>query len=135
MPGGPVWDRPSTPVIAWVPLKPCLDVSLLIFAPGRTPFGRAENPPIAFICELKKKVRRGLVLLGKGQSAISDRAGVAHGIPNPNATKHGFKYRKKILVPRRPTGSGQRWRTGPVRFEGSAAPITARNCRTHQRAS
>ena len=48
---------------------------------------RAENPPIAFICELKKQVRIGLVLLGEGQSAISDRAGAAHAISNANATR------------------------------------------------
>jgi hypothetical protein len=50
--------------------------------PRRTPLSRAENPPIAFVCELKKQVRIGLV-----QSAISDRAGAAHGISNPNATR------------------------------------------------
>src|SRR5207344_3425618 len=77
---------------------------LLIFAgwPGRTPFSRTENPPIAFIRELKKQVRIGLVLRGEGQSTISDRAGAAHGISNPNATERGFKYRKKDLVPGRP---------------------------------
>jgi hypothetical protein len=86
----------------WVPLKPHLGVScfwrLLIFVkwPRRTPLSRAENPPIAFICELKKQVRIGLVLLGEGQSAISDRAGAAHGISNPNATERGFKYRKRF---------------------------------------
>jgi hypothetical protein len=64
--------------------------------------GRAERhsavqriPPIAFICELREQVRRGLILLGEGQSAISDHAGVAHGISNPNATERGFKYREK----------------------------------------
>jgi hypothetical protein len=56
-------------------------------------------PRSHFICELKKQVRLVLVLLGEGQSAISDCAGVAHGISNPNATEQGFKYRKKILVP------------------------------------
>jgi hypothetical protein len=71
-------------------LKPHLGVSciwrLLNFAvwPGRKPFGGAENPPIGFICELKKQVRLGHVLFGEGQSAISDRAGIAHGISNPN---------------------------------------------------
>src|SRR5712664_652400 len=40
--------------------------------------------------------RPGLVLLGEGQSAISDRSGVAHGISNPNATEGGFRYRKKF---------------------------------------
>lgn len=39
----------------------------------------AEKPPIAFICELKKQVRNGLLLRGEGQSAVSDRAGAAHG--------------------------------------------------------
>ena len=86
----PVRDRFSTSVIYWVPLKPKLGASsflrLLIFAGWRTPFSRAENPPIAFICELKKQVRIGLVLGGEGQFAISDRAGAAHGISNPNAT-------------------------------------------------
>jgi hypothetical protein len=38
-----------------------------------------RSPPIAFICELKKQVRPCLVLLGEGQSAISGRAGAAHG--------------------------------------------------------
>jgi hypothetical protein len=66
------------------------------------PLSRAENPPIAFVCELNKQVRIGLVLLGEGQSAISDRAGAAHGISNPNATERGFKYRKKGLVRGRP---------------------------------
>ena len=94
-------DRFSTSVIVWVPLNPRLGVScfwrLLIFAewPRRTPFSGAEKPPIAFICELKKQVRNGLLLRGEGQSAISDRAGVAHGLSNPNATKRGLKCRKK----------------------------------------
>ena len=84
-------DRFSTSVIVWiVPLKLYPGVScfwwLLIFVgwPGRTPFSRAENPPIAFICELKKQVRLGRVLLGEDKPAISDRAGVVHGISNPN---------------------------------------------------
>ena len=87
-----------------VPLKPEFGVScfwrLLIFTgwPRRTPFGGAENPPITFICELKKQVRRSFVLLGEGQSAISDRADAAHGISNPNATEQGFKYGKKVQV-------------------------------------
>ena len=81
--------------IVWFPLKPQPRVScfwrLLIFAvwPGRKPFGRAENPPIAFICELKKQVRRGLVLRGEGQSAISDRAGVAHGVSTIGGLEDG----------------------------------------------
>jgi len=78
---GPV----STLVIEWVPLKPELGVScfwrLLFFEgwPRRSPFSRAEDPPIAFIRELRKQLRIGLVLLGEGQSAISYRAGVARG--------------------------------------------------------
>jgi hypothetical protein len=43
---------------------------------------RAENPPIAFVCELKKQIRNGLVLLGEGQFAISDRADAAQAISN-----------------------------------------------------
>src|SRR5215471_17968934 len=74
-------DRFSTFVIEWVPLKPELGVScswrLLIFAgwPRRTPFNRAENPLIAFICEPKKQVCNGLVLLGEGQFAIIEVRG------------------------------------------------------------
>jgi hypothetical protein len=45
---------------------------------GRQPFGGAEKPPLTFIRELMQQVRLGLVLLGEGQSAISDGAGVAH---------------------------------------------------------
>ena len=56
----------------------------------------SENLPIAFICELKKQVRIGLVLLGEGQSAISDRAGAAHGISNPNATDEDSSTGKKV---------------------------------------
>jgi hypothetical protein len=94
MPGGAF----STLVIEGVPLKPELGVScfwrLLIFAgwPRRTPFSGAEKPPITFICELEKQIRRGFVLLGEGQSAISDRAGAAHGISNPKATEQGFSF-------------------------------------------
>ena len=83
-------------VIKWIPLKLELGVScfwrLLIFTgwPRRTPFGGAENPPITFICEFKKQIRRSFVLLGEGQSAISDRAGDAHGISNPKATEQEF---------------------------------------------
>jgi hypothetical protein len=47
--------------------------------PGRKPLSRAENPPIAFIGELKKQVRVGLVPRGEGQSAIPDRADAVHG--------------------------------------------------------
>jgi len=41
---------------------------------------RAENPPVAFIRELNKQVRVGLVPCGEGQSAIPGCADVAHGI-------------------------------------------------------
>jgi len=50
-----------------------------------------ENPPIAFICELKKQVRVGLVPRGEGQSAIPDCADAVHGASNPNAAERGFK--------------------------------------------
>ena len=117
----------------WVPLKPHASFwRLLIFAgwPGRTPFSRAENPPIAFIRELKKQVRIGLVLRGEGQSAISDRAGAAHGISNPNATERGFKYRKKDLVPGRPRlGSAPACRA----IAATGPPSTAPKPNPHQR--
>jgi hypothetical protein len=58
--------------------------------PGRKPLSRAENPPVAFICELKKQVRVGLVPRGEGQSAIPGRADVAHGISHLNATEQRF---------------------------------------------
>jgi hypothetical protein len=81
--------------IVGVPLKPHLGVSciwrLLNFAvwPGRKPFGGAENSPIGFICEPKKQVRLCPVLFGEGQSAISDRARIAHGaFSNPNPRSH-----------------------------------------------
>jgi hypothetical protein len=65
---------------------------LLIFAvrPGRKPFSGTENPPIAFICELTKQVSVGIVLRDEGQPAISDRAGVAPDVSNPNATEQRF---------------------------------------------
>ena len=81
--------------IVMVPLKPYLGVScfwelhILVGWPRRNPFSGAEKPPIAFICELEKQVRRGVVLLGEGQSAISDCAKTAHGNSNPNATRAG----------------------------------------------
>src|ERR1700738_9261 len=68
------------------PLRLCLGVScfwgLLISDrwPDRKPFGGAEKPAITFIRELMQQVRLGVVLLGEGQSAVSDGAGVAHGI-------------------------------------------------------
>src|SRR5216683_1546782 len=97
--GGPVWNRASTLIIVWLPPKSRVSCfwRLLIFAvwPGRKPFGRAENPPIAFICELKKQVRRGLVLRGEGQSAISDRAGVAHGSQIPTQQNEPLRRLKE----------------------------------------
>jgi len=115
----------STLAVVGVPLKPHPGVSwwLLIFAgwPRRAPFSGAENPPIAFIGELKKQVRRGLVLRGEGQSAISDRAGVAHGVSNPNATERGFKYRKKDLAPGRSLGPLRRLKEAGGATPGSSA--------------
>ena len=79
-----------------IPLNPELGVSSF----GGCSFlreGRVErhsavqrNPPITFICELKKQIRRSFVLLGEGQSAISDRAGDAHGISNPKQQNKNF---------------------------------------------
>jgi len=87
--------------IVRVPLKPHLGVSciwrLLNFAlwPGRKPFGGAENSPIGFICELKKQVRLCPVLFGEGQSAISDRAGVAHGHLKSRHNRTRLKVQEK----------------------------------------
>jgi hypothetical protein len=95
----------STSVIVWVPLKPRLGVSLLLnFVewPRRTPFSRAEKPPIAFICELKKQISNGLVLRGEGQSAISDRAGVAHGHLKSQRNITRIRVQENDLVPGRP---------------------------------
>ena len=66
-----------------LPLKPEPGIScfwrLLIFAEWqpRTPFGRAENPLITFIGEPEKQIRVRPDSGGKGQSAISNRAGLA----------------------------------------------------------
>jgi hypothetical protein len=117
VPGGLVWETFSTSVIVWVgPLKPHLGVSrfwhrlIVAGTPGDPkPFSGAEKPPIAFICELEKQVRRGLVLRSEGQSAISDRAGVAHGISNRSATERGFKYRKKIWFLAARLDAGRLW--------------------------
>ena len=63
---------------------------------------RAENPPVAFICELKKQVRVGLVPRGEGQSAIPGRADVAHRISHLNDTgtmiwfRSGLPYRASL---------------------------------------
>ena len=64
-----------------------------------------RTPPITFICELEKQVRRGLVLLGEGQSAISDRAGAAHGISDPKAKEQGFRlcYQRRLEAFRKHT--------------------------------
>jgi hypothetical protein len=58
---------------------------------GPKPLSGAKKPPIAFIGELEKQIRVGLVLRGEGQSAISDRAGVAHGIWTPNDRRTALK--------------------------------------------
>jgi len=69
-------------------LRPCHWWRLIFEGwPRRKPFSRAEKPPIAFIRELKKQVRVGPNPAGEGQFAISDRAKVAHGNSNPNATR------------------------------------------------
>jgi hypothetical protein len=76
----------------WLPLNPCVGITcfrrLIIFEgwQRRTPVSRAENPPIAFLCEPNKQVRIGPFLGGEGKFAISDCAKAAHGISNPNAT-------------------------------------------------
>jgi hypothetical protein len=97
----------SPPCPSSLSLKPELGISrlwrLLIFArwPRRSPLGRAENPPITFIGELKKQVRNCLVLLGEGQSAISDRAGVprqfTHGRTLPRRVQIALKPAAKVL--------------------------------------
>ena len=47
---------------------------------GPKAIGGAEKPPNTVIPELMQQVRFGVVLLGEGQSVISDSAGVAHAI-------------------------------------------------------
>ena len=64
--------------------------------PGRKPLSRAENPAIAFICELEKQIRIGPFLRGEGKFAISDRAKAAHGNANPNATREGSTKGRKV---------------------------------------
>jgi hypothetical protein len=49
-----------------------------ILARPNRPFGGAENPPITFICELKKQVRRSFVLLGEGQCALKYQTPAAY---------------------------------------------------------
>ena len=98
----------SASVIVWVgPLKPRLGVPcfwrLLVFAGWlrRTPFSGAEKPPVAFICEPKKQVRNSLVLRGEGQSAISDRPGVAHGHLKSQRNITRIQLQENDLVPGR----------------------------------
>jgi hypothetical protein len=95
----------SPPCPSSLPLKLERGISrlwgLLIFAgwwPRRSPFGRAENPLIAFICKLKKQVRVGLVSRGEGQSAISGRAGVAHG----RRFTHGRALPRRVQIALKP---------------------------------
>jgi len=89
------------------PLKPRVGVScfrrLIIFKrwPRRKPYSRAEKPPIAFICELKKQGRIGPVLRGEGQFAISDCASAAQWHLKSQRNKSRIKCWEKGLVPSR----------------------------------
>ena len=74
--------------------------------PRRTPFGDAEESPIAFICELTKQVRFGLVVFGERKPAISDRTSVAHGHFKSQRNITRIQAQEKDLVPS-PAGSGQ----------------------------
>jgi hypothetical protein len=64
---------------------------------------QCRESPITFIGELKKQVRNCLVLLGEGQSAISDRAGVprgrqfTHGRTLPRRVQIALKPAAKVL--------------------------------------
>jgi hypothetical protein len=139
--------------IVRVPLKPHLGVSciwrLLNFAvwPGRKPFGGAENSSIGFICELKKQVRLCPVLFGEGQSAISDRARIAHGasqIPTPAHTAgtglkpaaYGLNAHLELQVlnggarnRRRPCGGGDQpaFRSSPAKPAPEQAAVDSAN--------
>jgi hypothetical protein len=62
----------------------------LLISPDQKPFGGAQKSPITFIRDLMQKVGLGGFFLLKSQSAISDGAGVAHGISS-NATEPGLK--------------------------------------------
>jgi len=96
------------------PLKPRVGVW-----PGRKPFSREENSPIAFICELTEQVRIGPILAGEGQFAISDRANAAH-VKNPKQT--GIqKYRGRGLVPvrRLARATGARFTSDKWRLKGA----------------
>jgi hypothetical protein len=83
----------SASLMQWVSLKPKLGVTcfwrllILVGWPGRKPLSRAENPAVAFIRELKKQVRVGLLPRGEGQSAIPGRADAVHGTSRFNATE------------------------------------------------
>ena len=74
-------------------------------------FSGAKKPAIAFICKLKKQVRLGLVLFGEGQSAISDRAGVAHLKSQRNRMRiqaqEKIWFRANVTKQTEPSGSGQ----------------------------
>jgi hypothetical protein len=97
--------RPDRPLSLKLELGVSRSWWLLIFArwPRRSPLGRAENPAIAFIGGLKKQVRNCLVLLGEGQSTISDRAGVlrgrqfTHGRALPRRVQIALKPAAKVL--------------------------------------
>jgi hypothetical protein len=122
----------SASVIVWVgPLKPRLGVScfrrLLAFAgwPRRTPFSGAEKPPVAFICEPKKQVRNSLVLRGEGQSAISDRPGVAHGHLKSQRNITRIQVRENDLVPGRPLARCAMAVIGPHLSEPAAGTPTS----------
>ena len=110
----------SPPCPSSLPLKPELGISRLwrrlILAgwPRRKPSSGAENPPVAFICELKKQVRDGLVLLGEGQSAISDRAGVPRG----RQFTHGRILPRRVQIALKPATKVLRMHRIFVRGEG-----------------
>jgi len=94
-------DRFSTLVIVWFHTT----VSLVSPAFGAVHFcevpaerhQRCREAPDRFICELRSRFRRGLVLLGEGQFAISDRSGVAHGISNPTQQKDDSSTGKRFV--------------------------------------
>ena len=51
---------------------------------------RCRESPDCIHLRAQEAVRNGFVLLGEGQSAISDRVGAAHGISNPKAIEQRF---------------------------------------------
>jgi hypothetical protein len=93
--------------------------------------GRAERHSavqrilIAFICELKKQVCNGLVLLGERQFAISKCAGDALGISNPKATEQGFRLcqqrRPEAFLEHAPSLTGAK--SGKASFAGAIASL------------